>query len=198
MVDAQPNQRSERARVAILAAAVDECVDVGYERTSVEGIARRSHAGKQTFYRRWPSKAAVLLDALVESLGDSTDFPDTGDIVADIRDQMHGVVRFFADTRLGAVYRALIAAGQSDAVELRAVLDRLVEPRRASALDRLRRAQQGGELRADVEVSMLLDLLYAPLYYRLLVTQEPITEAVADSLVQIVLGRLATPDRKCP
>ncbi|WP_405056797.1 TetR/AcrR family transcriptional regulator [Kribbella sp. NBC_01505] len=191
MTDAEPNSRSERARVAILAAAVEECVALGYERTSVEGIARRSRSGKQTIYRRWPSKAAVLLDALVESLGDTADFPDTGDLVADLRNQMHGVVRFFNDARLSAVYRALIAAGQSDAGELRAMLDRLVEPRRAQALELLRRAQQNGKLAADIEASMLLDLLYAPLYYRLLITQEALTDDVADSVVDLVLVRMA-------
>ena len=90
MIAAMPNatRRSERSRRAILTAALDLVEEVGYAKTSVEGIAARAGVGKQTIYRWWPSKGAVLLDALL-ALSEGDDgvepLPDTGDLAADLK-----------------------------------------------------------------------------------------------------------------
>ena len=86
-----PTRRNESARQAILAAAIALVAELGYEKASIEGIARRAGVGKQTIYRWWPSKGAVVLEALDDSLATVVDFPDSGDIVEDLRVQMTGV-----------------------------------------------------------------------------------------------------------
>src|SRR5947208_4645148 len=109
-----PERRSERARTAILDAAFALCGEQGYAATTMEGIAKLAGVGKQTIYRWWPSKAAVLQEALNEEVGTITDFPDTGDVVADLRTQMTGVAKLFASEEFSAYPRGLIAAAQTD------------------------------------------------------------------------------------
>ena len=89
------SRRSERSRTAILTAALDLVEEAGYAKTSVEGIAARAGVGKQTIYRWWPSKGAVLLDALLAlSEGDEgvEPLPDTGDLAADLKHVLRATV----------------------------------------------------------------------------------------------------------
>ena len=94
-----PARRNERSRRAILAAAIALIGELGYDQVSIEAIAKRAGVGKQTIYRWWPSKGAVVLEALDDSLATVVDFPDTGDIVEDLRTQMHGVTQLLGSTR---------------------------------------------------------------------------------------------------
>ncbi|TYK52481.1 TetR/AcrR family transcriptional regulator [Actinomadura decatromicini] len=177
-----PNEqrRSERSRQAILAAALDLCRERGLAKTTVEEIAKRAGVGKQTIYRWWGSKAAVVQEALNERVNTTTDFPDTGDLRADLRTQMVVVAKAFASADF-APYVSLIAAAQEDpeiAASLRKVM---IEPRAQACAERLRRGREQGELRADVDVDAVVEMLYAPLYYRLLLRTRPVTsEQVAD------------------
>ena len=82
-------RRSQRARRAILAAALDLVEEAGYAKLSIEGIAARAGVGKQTIYRWWGSKGSVLLDALLalseDEDGEVMGLPDTGDLEATSR-----------------------------------------------------------------------------------------------------------------
>jgi len=175
MMAPNPDRRSERARAAILDASVALCQEEGYAKATMEGIAKRAGVGKQTIYRWWPSKAAVVLEALNETAGSVTDFPDTGDIVADLRTQMTGLVGLLTSDAFNAYATGLIAAGQTDEAIATSVLDTLIRPRVAACVRRLERASEQGQLRADVDPEDVVELLYAPLYYRLLLRTRPIT-----------------------
>lgn len=181
-------QRNETARQAILAAALDVCRDMGYATMSIEAIARRAEVGKQTIYRWWPSKGLLLLDALQSRAGETGTFPDTGDIVADMASQIHAVGRLFSHPDLAPVLRAIIAGQQSDPQLAERFLDELLEPRRQSAQNRLTVAAERGELPPEPGAMHLVELLYAPLYYRLLVTHEPIDPAYVETHLAAVFG----------
>ena len=99
---------------AILSAAFELCAERSYERTSVEAIAARAGVGKQTIYRWWPSKGAVVMEALNEVVGVASDFPDSGDVVADLRQQMTAVSKLLSSPDFGPVYTGVIGAAQSD------------------------------------------------------------------------------------
>jgi AcrR family transcriptional regulator len=187
-----PNEqrRSARSRQAILDAAVDLYRNRGLTGTTMEGIARHAGVGKQTIYRWWPSKAAVLLEALNVRANTVTGFPDAGDLVADLRTQMNGVVRLFT-TREFAPYVSLIAAAQDDPDIARAVVDTLVEPRVRACRERLRRAQRQHQLRDDVDLDDVVELLYAPLYYRLLLHTRPVTVDQVDTILRLTFTGLA-------
>ena len=185
-----PERRSERSRTAILAAALELCQELGFARTTMEGIARRAGVGKQTIYRWWPSKAAVVQEALNERIGAQTDFPDSGDIVADLRTQMTAVAKVLASQEFTPYARGLIAAGQNDPDVSRSVLDNIIEPRVRACADRLKRAQEQGQLRADVDLHDVVELLYAPLYYRLLLHTRPITVEQVDTILDLAFAGL--------
>ena len=72
--------------------------ELGYDKISIEAIARQAGVSKQTIYRWWPSKGAVILEAATESLGAVVAIPDTGDIVADIRTQLTAILDLITTT----------------------------------------------------------------------------------------------------
>lgn len=171
---ANPRYRNERSHRAILDAAMKLCLEQGFAKTSVDAIAKEAGVGKQTIYRWWPSKAAVLVEAIDRQSAPSSDFPDTGDILADLRDQMVIVARYFQATH-SSTYREVIGAAQSDPGTAQVVLNTLVRPRVEGCRHRLEQAQRQGQIRADVALDDVIELIYAPLYYRLLLGTRPTT-----------------------
>jgi AcrR family transcriptional regulator len=191
-----PERRSERARRAILHAALELCRAQGYADTTMEGIAKLAGVGKQTIYRWWPSKAAVLQEALNEEVGTITDFPDTGDVVADLRTQMAGVAKLFASEEFSAYPRGLIAAAQTDPQIARSLVSSMVEPRVRACRKRLERAVEQRQVRPDVDLDDVVELLYAPLYYRLLLRTRPITDQQVDRILELAFTGLKPPHRR--
>ncbi len=186
-----PERRSERARAAILRSALDLCREQGFPGMTMEGIARRAGVGKQTIYRWWPSKAAVILEGLNEEIGSVTDFPSTDDLVSDLGTQMTGVAKLLASERFSPYSRGLIPAAQNDPDVAKALLEELVEPRVEACRARLERAQQEGQLRPDVDLDDVVELIYAPLYYRLLLHTRPVKPAMVDSILRLSFEGLA-------
>ncbi|POM26767.1 HTH-type transcriptional regulator SrpR [Actinomadura rubteroloni] len=186
---ANPRYRSERSHQAILDAALKLCLEQGFARTSVDAIAREAGVGKQTIYRWWPSKAAVLVEAINRRSAPSVDFPDTGDVYADLRDQMVAVAKFFQTTQ-SSTYREVIGAAQSDPAAAQAILDTLVNPRVQGCRRRLERAQRQGQIRADAALDDIVELIYAPLYYRLLMGTRPTTPEQVDDILNLVFDGL--------
>ncbi|GAA1586263.1 MULTISPECIES: TetR/AcrR family transcriptional regulator [Kribbella] len=183
-----PDRRNERARRAILDAALELCSTQTYAGLTMEGIAKSAGVGKQTIYRWWPSKAAILLEAITERADQSLDFPDTGDLLADLRGQMYELVRLFTDPMFGAYGRGLIVAAQTDPAISAALLDTLIRPRVQLCIERLAKAQQAGEIRADVDLAVVVELLYAPLYYRMLLHTAPVSSEQVDSVISLVMS----------
>ena len=162
-----PSRRNEHSRRAILDASLSLVVELGYDNVSIEAIARRAGCGKQTIYRWWPSKGAVVLEAATRSLNPVVVFPDTGDIIADLRGQLIGILELITTTGFGAAYRGVIAAGQSDPDLLNAVHEQIIEPNIKGFSARAALAQQRGEIRADADVATLRDVLYGIIEYRM-------------------------------
>ncbi|MFC6162781.1 TetR/AcrR family transcriptional regulator [Kribbella jiaozuonensis] len=194
MATPNPERRSERARQAILDAALELCLKHTYGGLTMEGIAKRAGVGKQTIYRWWPSKAAILLEALQERGGSTLIFPDTGNLKADLRAQMNQVVTAFTDPTFAAYSGGLIAAAQSDPDIAAAVVASIIKPRVDLCVERLQKAQQAGELRPDVNLPDLVELLYAPLYYRLLLHTRPVSKSQVTTILDLALNG-ATADK---
>lgn len=185
-----PARRNERSRRAILAAAIELISDLGYDQTSIEAIAKRAGVGKQTIYRWWPSKGAVALEALGDSLATVVDFQDSGDIVEDLRHHMQGVTRLLGSTRIAPVMQGLIAAAQSDPALSRAHLDMVIEPAIVFWSARVTRAQESGELRADADPLTLIDMLFGAMYLRLLLHTRPPEPDQIDAALDIAFRGL--------
>ncbi|MFJ6795591.1 TetR/AcrR family transcriptional regulator [Streptomyces sp. NPDC091268] len=199
------SRRSDRSRRAILDAALALVGEVGYPKLTIEAIAARAGVGKQTIYRWWPSKAAVLLDASLALAGDAgaqaggdagaqaawTGFPDTGDLAADLKHVLRLTVDEFNDERYDATARALTAAGASDPELGARFNERLLEPQLALYEERLRAAREAGQLAADADLRMVVEMLLGPLTHRWLLRTGPLTHAYADALVDRVLRGVA-------
>jgi AcrR family transcriptional regulator len=179
-----PSRRNEHSRRAILDASIALVGEVGYDNVSIEAIARRACVGKQTIYRWWPSKGAVMLEAATQSLDPVVVFPDTGDIVADLRVQLLGILEIITTTGFGPAYRGVIAAGQSDSDLLRAVSDQIIAPNVTAFGARLAVARERGEIRADADVHTLRDVLYGVIEYRMFHAM-PIEPAHVDALLAV-------------
>ena len=179
-----PSRRSEHSRRAILEASLALVGEVGYDNVSIEAIARRACVGKQTIYRWWPSKGAVMLEAATQSLDPVVAFPDTGDIVADLRVQLLGILEVITTTGFGPAYRGVIAAGQSDSGLLRAVFDQVIAPNVTAFSARLAAARERGEIRADADVQTLRDVLYGVIEYRMFHAM-PIEPRHIDAILEI-------------
>jgi AcrR family transcriptional regulator len=185
-----PSRRNERSRRAIVDATVELINELGYDQTSIDGIARRAGVGKQTIYRWWPSKGAVALEALGASLDTVVHFADTGDVVEDLRAHMTGVTEMLASSHVGPVIQGLIAAAQSDPALSHAHLERVVQPANAFWLERIERAQASGELRADADPQTIIDMLFGAMYFRLLLHTRPLEPAQIDAALDIAFDGL--------
>jgi AcrR family transcriptional regulator len=183
-------RRSERSRIAILTAARDLLTEAGYGELTIEAIAARAGVGKQTIYRWWPGKGAVILDALVETAGDAT-LPDTGDLRADLTLVLRAIVAELADPALSATTRALTIETLSNEALALQVRDRLLRPQMAAVRDRLRAGQAAGQLRADADLDQAVEALIGPPYHRWLLRTGPLTDAYADGVVELALAGLS-------
>ncbi|GGY21689.1 TetR/AcrR family transcriptional regulator [Streptomyces anulatus] len=196
------SRRSDRSRRAIHDAALALVGEVGYRRTTIEGIAARAGVGKQTIYRWWPSKAAVLMEAFLDLAGRAAEeagpqsgdtaqgIPDTGDLTADLKLVLRATVDELNDPALAVPTRALTAEGIVDAKLGAEFVTKLLEPQLALYVTRLRAAQEAGDLRADADPRIALELLIGPLMHRWLLRTLPLTHAYADAIVDYALGGL--------
>ena len=185
-------RRNQRSRQAILTATADLLGEVGYTKLAVEAIAARAGVGKQTIYRWWPDKGAVVLDAYLALVGAEQDltFPDSGDLEADLQLVLGSLVGSLADRVFERRYRALLTAIQDDAGLAGALLDRLLKPWLEATKQRLRAAQQAGRLRNDVDLEVATELLYGPVYYRWLLRTGPTSPEYVNAVVAMTLRAL--------
>jgi AcrR family transcriptional regulator len=192
-----PTRRREASRRAILQAAFELVGEVGYARLSVEGIAARAGVGKQTIYRWWPSKAAVLFEtflALSEGENDQAPgLPDTGDLEADLKAVLRATVAELNDPRYDEPLRALTTEILLDPAVAAAYAERLDRPMKALKLERLRSAQRAGQLAGDLDLDVAIELLWGPLLKRWLERSGPLTPEYADTLVETALNGLCGP-----
>ncbi|MFI9773975.1 TetR/AcrR family transcriptional regulator [Streptomyces sp. NPDC051956] len=197
------NRRSERSRRAIYDAALTLVAEIGYPKTTIEGIAARAGVGKQTIYRWWSSKAEVLMEAFIDlgvqaaeaaGAGDWAEadgIPDTGDIETDLKVVLRATVDELLDPRYDAPARALAAEGVANPAFGEEFVGRLLLPSLELYVRRLRAAQDAGQIRADVDPYIARDLFSAPLAQRWLQGTGPLDHAYADAVVEYALYGLS-------
>jgi AcrR family transcriptional regulator len=187
-----PARRNEHSRQAILTATADLLAEVGYTKLAVEAIAARAGVGKQTIYRWWPDKGALVLDAYFALVGaeQGLTVPDSGDLETDLRLALGSTVDSLADPVYEQRYRALLTAIQDDPKLAAAMLDRLLKPWLEATTQRLHAARQEGQIRKDVDLDVAAELLYGPIYYRWLLRTGPLSRQYVDALVAMALRAL--------
>lgn len=160
--------------------------DVGFANATTEDIAERANSSKATIYRWWPNKAALLAEALRVAVGHELPFPNTGNFEHDVRKQLRNFTALINGAR-GKSFRAFVKAAQSDPEVANAFLTGWVQPRRAEAKAVLESYRQSGVLSEHQDLDLVLDSMYGPFYFRLLIGQERISPAYADSVAEFAL-----------
>jgi AcrR family transcriptional regulator len=175
----RPGGRTARTRGAVLDATVAELAATGYGALTVEAVAARAGVHKTTLYRRWGSRQRLVADAVEAFAAASVEAPDAGGVDEDLRQWARSVVAMLTDRQSGALVRALVV-GAAEAAEVRDLLRRFYVTRLTQVLPIVERAVERGELPAGTDATEVIKHVGAPLYYRLLVLDEPLSDAAAD------------------
>jgi AcrR family transcriptional regulator len=182
-------QRSEASEESILSAVTELLKDKPLRDISIEEIAREAGVGKATIYKWWPSKAYIAFDAFAEKLKEMVPICDTGSAERDFREQLRSLFAFF-DTPAGLVLRHFLAEGQVDAEFASLFRERFIKPRRETIGVIFDRAVERGQIRAGLDREMVLDLIYGPGFYRLLIRQEPLGRTTVEDMVSTLFRGL--------
>jgi len=189
--------RSEAAHRAILAAAADLLLDRGLHGVSMDAVAERAGVSKATIYRWWPTKETLAMDMLYNEWAKVTPQQhESGSLRLDLVALLRAWSRLTSSRPYGRVVAALLVEGQSDPAFAAEYQRRLVEPRRDQARVVFGHAIARGEIAADTKVEVAIDLLYGPLYHRLLHGHAPLDDEFVDDLVEMALrgfGSLGMP-----
>jgi AcrR family transcriptional regulator len=179
--------RSESRRKAILTAAGELMMEGGLSAATMEAIAARAGVGKATIYKWWPSRGAVALEGFMVSAADSWSLPEGASAAEALRVLATSAVRLFVGTPAGQLMRSLAADAQSQPEIALALREQWFRPRRAVVVEIIRKGIETGELRADLDLAATVDLVFAPIYYRLLFSHEPLDEEFAAHSIEHVL-----------
>jgi AcrR family transcriptional regulator len=173
---------------AIRRATLKELARVGYARMSMEAIARRAGVGKAAIYRRWPTKAALVVTVISTVAAEDVEVPDTGTLRGDVRALLAMNAKLLRRPMTQRILADLMAATRREPQLEAALRSQVQDRRRAKGRDLLRRAIDRGELRADLDVDLALDLLAAPLYWRIVATRRTATPTYLDTLTTMILA----------
>jgi AcrR family transcriptional regulator len=179
--------RGPKVRAAVLAAALSELTETGYAAMTIENVAQRAGVHKTTVYRRWQSRERLVADAVTELAGTRVPFPDTDDISADLRTLARSLARFLASP-LGQTVTAVMLSDAGRIPEVADAQRRRFEERYRQAEPVIARAIARGELPPGTDPAEVVRNVLAPIYLRVLVTGEPITQSAADTAANAALA----------
>lgn len=180
--------RDESATPLILKAALTLVLRDGFRGVSMDAIAAAAGVGKTTIYRRWPNKAAVVMDAFLADIGPRIPYPAAENAREQIRLQMRSLARAF-NGRAGKLLRVLLGEIQFDPELEVAFRERWVIPRRAAAREMLLEGIRSGELAPYTDPDALMDALYASIYYTLLIGNTTLNDAFVDARWATLFGQ---------
>lgn len=174
-------------RKRVLAAAAELLFDQGLAAVTFDRVAARAGASKTTLYKWWPSAGALAAEAYFNRVEHTLEFPDTGDIAADLRTQLRAFVHLMTREGAGSVIAELVGAAQTDPALRQAFSVSYSRPRRDLAIAYLQRARERGQLREGFSLQIIVDQLWGACYHRLLIPDEPLTIEFAEELVSNAL-----------
>jgi AcrR family transcriptional regulator len=188
-------QRCQAAEAAILKATSELMKEQCLREVTADAIAERAGVSKATIYKWWPNKNRVALDAFLIQLQEQVPIPDTGSVLRDFTEHLVVATRFYT-SRYGRMLAQFLAEGQSDSDFLALFKERFQQPRRNSVRVIWERAVARGEVRKDIDVDLVIDLLFGPVVYRLLCHHSQLDDAAAKSIVDVVFHGLLEPKAK--
>lgn len=184
--------RSDTSRTAILRATLKLLESNTLQQVSIEAIAREAGVGKATIYRWWTSKASVVIDAFMQYHVAHTPMPRNIPAHEALSRHLHSLIEEYGG-RSGRLVAQILAEGQSDPSVLREFRERFFYGRQALVREVIEQARRTGEFRADLDTQTAMDMLYAPIYFRLFIDHLPLDRAFADEHAATMLHLLSAP-----
>jgi AcrR family transcriptional regulator len=181
----RPGGRAARVRAAVLDAAAELLTDGGYDQLSVEDVAARAGVHKTTVYRRWPTKAGLIADAVSVHSEQNVPIPDTGTLLGDLQAFARAIVANIASEGGTRRSRSIVAAAATSD-DLTAGMHSFWAERLDSSATIVERAIERGELAPEADANLIIETVIGPLWVRLLLTGEPISDDLADRVAELV------------
>lgn len=178
----RPRSESAASHTAILDAVYALLQGKPVSAFTMEAVAKRAGVGKPTLYKWWPSKAALIMTMFQERLAGKFQPSPTATVEEAFRAGMRHLIKEF-NGLFGKVMADLIAEGQSDPEILRELYEQHIRERRAFAVAQIERGKASGEFAPDVNPEMLVDVIFGPVYYRMLLRFAPLTQEYGDELI---------------
>ena len=185
----RPPGEAAVSHAAILDAVYELLQEKSARDLTMEAVAKRAGVGKPTLYKWWPTKAALIFAMFHERIVGTMEAPPEKTAEAAIRAKVRRLVKE-VNGLFGKVMADLIAEAQSDPAVMQELYDRHISLRRASSIADIERGKSAGEFREDVNAELLVDAIFAPMYYRMLLRRMPLTQEYADQLIDQVLRGL--------
>ncbi|MGW7536119.1 TetR/AcrR family transcriptional regulator [Amycolatopsis sp. NPDC054798] len=175
---------------AITEAVIDELADHGFGRLSMEAVAKRAGVGKSALYRRWPSKNEMIGAVIAEfSVARAVD-PDTGSLRGDIRATLEAFSEWISHPRFSRIFPGLIAEARRNPAMAEFARLTIGGPRRAINREVFTRAIERGEIPADTDIELALDMGAGIVYWRLIVRGAPVEDGYLDQVTEMVVRAL--------
>jgi AcrR family transcriptional regulator len=186
--------RSPKAQQAILAGAIELLLEQGLHAMSMDDVAERAGVSKATIYRWWASKELLALDALATEWAVPTPSSerDTGSLRGDLLARFRPWLRQLNRKPYGRVIAGLIAEAQTDPEFAKLYREHFVQPRRDATRPLLLRAIDRGEIPANTNLEVTLDLLYGPIYHRLLHGHAPLNDRFVQQVIDAVIAAISS------
>jgi AcrR family transcriptional regulator len=184
----RPGGRSARVRAAVLRATLNALLDGAADDLSIREVAQRAGVHETSIYRRWGTRANLILDAVLSEIEAAVPIPDTGSLRGDLLDLLTAIAAFIT-TPVGQVLLRL--ALRNDLPESQDVRERFWAERFTTGQTVLERAQARGELRPGLDYRLVTETLVGTLYARLLLTRGPIDDTLVAQVVDLILAGIA-------
>jgi AcrR family transcriptional regulator len=175
--------RSARVQAAVIDATIEVLAEQGVESVSIADIAKRAGVHETSIYRRWGTRANLLLSAVQGRLRTDVPIPDTGTLHSDLVELLHGSAAFMQSPYGEALQRIAL---QSHSPDDDATRDAFLAERLAVVDTLIQRAATRGELRPNIDLKTLLDAILGPLNRRVLLTGEPLDNDFLKNLADII------------
>lgn len=184
---------SLESRRAVLSTAADLLDERGFVGFTIDEVARRSGVSKATIYKHWTGGFDVAVDAYGTSVTDAVPVIATGDIVHDLTSQISRLAGFYASPR-GRVVVQLLAAGTGQEHGSALLREKFFAKRRTDTAAMIEQGKTDGQLRADLDSELAIDLLFGPIIFRLFNGIDPLDGDGAAALARMALRAIIAPE----
>ena len=188
----QKRRRNQKSYQAIIDATLQLLEDRGYVKLSIEGIAARAGVGKQTIYRWWPSKAALVIEAYSKAISARYTLPETGTVRGDLEQLLSSIFTNISRPPSSHVLTGLVAEAQTNPDIADQFFNDFIQPRRRLLAEIIERGVDRGEIKTSAEIPVVADMLFGAMWYRLLIGHGPLNREFAEQLVGDILAGIGS------